>query len=107
MAQRAETFDKLLSRYHSPLIVMIRFMYGFRIVGPIFLGMGRVHAGRFFIFNLIGACIWAPLVAGAGYVFGQAIEMLIRDSHRFQMVIFAVIAVAGAALWWWHRRKDR
>ena len=104
---RAVAFDAMLARYHAPLIVMIRFMYGFRIAGPILLGMGRVGAGRFFIFNLIGACVWAPIVALAGYVFGQAIEMLIRDSHRFQIAIFIAIAVAGAATFWWHRRRGR
>lgn len=102
---RAVAFDAMLARYHTPLIVMIRFMYGFRIAGPIFLGMGRVSAGRFFVFNLIGACLWAPIVALAGYVFGHAVEMLIRDSHRFQVVIFVVIGVAGAAMFWWHKRR--
>src|SRR5688500_4211496 len=29
--ERAHRFDDLLKRWHAPLIVMIRFMYGFRI----------------------------------------------------------------------------
>ena len=105
LAERAERFDALLSRYHAPLIVMIRFMYGFRIAGPIFLGMGRVPTWKFVVYNFIGACIWAPMVAIAGYVFGHAIQLLIKESELFQMVIFTVIAVVGTALWWWHNRR--
>jgi membrane protein DedA with SNARE-associated domain len=102
---RAQAFDTMLARYHAPLIVMIRFMYGFRIAGPIFLGMGRVSSLKFVVFNAIGAAIWAPLVAGAGYLFGHAIELFIRDSHRYQLAAFAVIAAAGIAGFWWHHRR--
>jgi membrane protein DedA with SNARE-associated domain len=102
---RAAKFDGMLARYHAPLIVLIRFMYGFRIAGPIFLGMGRVASWKFVVFNFIGACLWAPIVAIAGYVFGQAIEMFIQDSHRFQFAIFVAIAVAGAGMWWLHQRR--
>src|SRR5271154_508190 len=37
--QRAEHFDRLLARWQAPLIVGVRFMYGFRIAGPLLLGM--------------------------------------------------------------------
>ena len=33
MQESAHRFDELLTRWHAPLIVAIRFMYGFRIVG--------------------------------------------------------------------------
>jgi len=104
LAARAERFDTLLSRYHAPLIVMIRFMYGFRVAGPILLGMGRVPTWKFVAYNFLGACLWAPLVAIAGYIFGHAIQLLIKDSERFQMAIFAVIAIVGIGLWWYHRK---
>src|ERR1700752_2319869 len=50
-SQRAQRFDAMLARWHAPLIIGIRFMYGFRIVGPILLGMGRVPAWKFVLYN--------------------------------------------------------
>jgi membrane protein DedA with SNARE-associated domain len=105
LATRAAAFDAKLARVHAPLIVMVRFMYGFRVAGPIFLGMGRVKALTFLAYNFLGACLWAPLVAGAGWFFGQAIEALLEDAHRYQLAVLGAIAVAGAATWWWHRRR--
>src|SRR4051812_36922305 len=32
--RRAQRFDALFARWHAPLIVALRFMYGLRIVGP-------------------------------------------------------------------------
>jgi membrane protein DedA with SNARE-associated domain len=97
--KRALRFDKLLSRWQAPLIIGIRFLYGFRIVGPILLGMGRVPAWKFVIYNFIGAAIWAPLIAGIGYFFGTILESLLHDVKRYEMWFFLAIAVVslGAA----------
>ena len=58
-------FDALLARWHAPLIIGIRFMYGFRILGPIMLGMGRVESWKFIVFNFIGAAIWGEKQANS------------------------------------------
>jgi membrane protein DedA with SNARE-associated domain len=94
--ERALRFDAMLARWHAPLIIAIRFMYGFRIVGPILLGMGRVSSLKFVVFNFIGAAIWAPLIAGAGYFFGSVIEAVLGDMEHFEMWLFAGIAALCA-----------
>jgi membrane protein DedA with SNARE-associated domain len=99
LSERAAKVDELLLRYDAMLIIAIRFMYGFRIAGPIIFGMGRVPAARFAIFNFIGACIWAVLVASIGFVLGQTIELVLADHKRFELAVFAVIALAGVVLW--------
>jgi membrane protein DedA with SNARE-associated domain len=97
--ERARRFDTMLSRWHAPLIVCIRFMYGFRIIGPILLGMGRVAAWKFVVYNLIGAAIWAPLIAGLGYLFGGVLEALLHDMTRYEIWGFlAIIAIAVAGM---------
>ena len=96
--ERARRFDELLSRWHAPLIVAIRFMYGFRIIGPVLLGMGRVPAWKFIVFNFIGAALWAPLIAAVGYFFGSILESVLHDMKRYEIWVFLAIALAGAAV---------
>ena len=105
--ERAHRFDDLLRRWHAPLIVMIRFMYGFRIVGPILLGMGRVPAWKFIVFNFIGAALWAPLIAGIGYLFGEIVESVLHDVKKIEMWLFAAIIVAGITGVVIHHRRSR
>ena len=93
--ERAHTFDTMLARWHAPLIIGIRFMYGFRIVGPILLGMGRVPAWKFMVYNFIGAAIWAPLIAGIGYLFGSALEAILVDMKRYEMWAALIIVGVG------------
>ena len=96
--ERAQRFDAMLSRWHAPLIVAVRFMYGFRIVGPILLGMGRVPAWKFVLFNFIGAAIWAPLIAGIGYEFGEIVETALGNMKRYEIWIFAGVALLGCTV---------
>ena len=95
--KQAERADRLLLRYHGWMIVGVRFAYGLRIAGPIAIGMSTLPAWRFFLFNAIGALLWAPLIAGAGYLFGHALEQVMADLRRYEtwgLVGVAVVFVA-------------
>ncbi|HEX9390298.1 MAG TPA: DedA family protein [Usitatibacteraceae bacterium] len=107
IAQRIASVDGLLRNYHAPLIFCIRFMYGLRIVGPIALGMGAVSAGKFFIFNMMGACVWAILIAGAGFLFGQTLELLLSDIKRYELLGMGLIVLAAAAIWLLYRGRRK
>jgi membrane protein DedA with SNARE-associated domain len=105
--ERAHRFDDLLKRWHAPLIVMIRFMYGFRIVGPVLLGMGRVSSLKFIICNFIGAALWAPLIAGIGYLFGEIVESVLHDVKKIEIWLFASIVIAGIIAFAVHWRRSK
>ncbi len=105
--QRAAKVDQWLHRFHAPLIIGIRFMYGFRIIGPVILGMGRVSALKFIVLNFIGACIWAVLVVGIGYVFSEALAALLADGKRYEWVGFAAIVLIGFGAWVVHRIRGK
>ena len=90
---RVEQVNRLLLRYHAGVIVAVRFLYGLRLVGPIVIGMSEVPAWRFVLFNLIGAAIWAPLVAGAGFLFGHSLQWLFADIQRYEIAALALLIV--------------
>lgn len=106
---RAMKVQNLLYRYHTPLILAIRFMYGLRTVGPVVIGMSHVPWPRFFILNLIGALVWAVTFGGAGFLFGSALASLLTDIRRYEELVLWFIAAAGIALWafyrFFHRNK--
>ncbi len=106
-SERAHRFDDLLRRWHAPLIVMIRFMYGFRIVGPILLGMGRVPSWKFIVFNFIGAALWAPLIAGIGFLFGEIVESVLHDVKKIEIWLFAAVVLAGITAFVVHWRRAK
>lgn len=96
---RARKFGRLLRRYQTPLVLVIRFLYGLRIVGPIVIGMSRVHPAKFVVLNVAGAVIWAIVVAGAGYLFGSALELLLKDIKRYEGLALAALVALSMLAW--------
>lgn len=61
----------VVRRYGSPLMLVARFFYGVRDIVPIALGLYRVGAGIFTVYNIIGAFIWAFLFTLLGSAFSD------------------------------------
>jgi len=102
---RAARVQELVHRYQNWLIILIRFMYGLRVAGPIFLGMAHVSPLRFAVVNLLGAIVWAVLIAGAGYIFGQAVGLFLHDAQRYEAFLLGGILVLGIAVWIYRRYR--
>ena len=64
-------------RYDIAIIIVNRFLYGFRIAAPVALGMSAVPAWRFMVFNVAGVAVWTVVIGGAGYLFGSALEIVL------------------------------
>jgi membrane protein DedA with SNARE-associated domain len=97
----------LLDKYHTPIILALRFLYGLRTVLPFVIGMSsRISTLRFQILNLLGAVIWATSGAVAGYLFGNAIEVILGDIHRYEKFILAFMAIAALSYWLYTIRKS-
>ena len=83
-----------LEKYHDMIMLGFRFVYGIRIMTPVVLAMNpKIRTSRFAFFNSIGALIWAVVVAGGGYIFGHAIELLLAQIKHYEIVFLIVIGV--------------
>jgi membrane protein DedA with SNARE-associated domain len=107
LAPGAGRMRALLARYHLPVILSLRFLYGLRTVGPMALGMSAVSWARFTALDFAAAVLWAVAVATAGYAFGQALALWLGDLKKFEHVLALALIAAGAALWWFRIRVSR
>jgi membrane protein DedA with SNARE-associated domain len=107
LAARVPKIRALIARHHTWLILIGRFMYGLRIVGPMVLGMSGIYSFRFAMLNMIGAMFWAVTIALAGYWFGAAMEWVFTDLKRFEEAVLLGILLVGAGYSLWRRHKER
>jgi membrane protein DedA with SNARE-associated domain len=107
LAQRMPQVERLVLRWQSGVIVLVRFAYGLRAAGPILLGTMAISPARFAFFNAIGAAIWAVLVGSAGWLLGRAVEALLGEIHNAEAWIFGAVIAIALALGLWRRRRDR
>ena len=91
--------SELIERFQTFLILIYRYLYGLRSVIPFALGMTPVSASRFVSLSAVGAVIWAIVVGGGGFFFGNALEMMIEKIKRYELAFFAVLAGIGLIIW--------
>lgn len=86
-------------RYDIAIIIVNRFLYGFRIAAPVALGTSAVPVWRFLVFNIAGAIIWTVVIGGAGYLFGSALEKLLEDVRWHDQILIGLVLLLGIGLW--------
>ena len=66
-----------------------------------------ISPGVFARYNLVGAALWAVIVGGLGYAFGQSLELLFAEAERFEVWVVAlgVLVLLGLALRRWLERR--
>ena len=104
---RVDRSQKLLERFHTPFILIFRFLYGLRTVAPFMIGMSSVSTVRFLLLNAVGAFAWAVAVGVGGYLFGNALEIVIGDIKHYEVYFFGLIALIGVLIWslYFYRRR--
>jgi membrane protein DedA with SNARE-associated domain len=105
IARQTDRVRRLLDRFHAAVIIGVRFAYGLRIAGPVLIGTTPLPALRFAALNALGAVLWACVIAGIGWVFGQAAETMLGEIRHLEGWLLLGLAGAAAVAWW--IRKSR
>lgn len=87
---------KWIERHPRLFCLFYRFVYGFRIVGPVAISLSRVDARLFAAMNVFTAFAWACVGVGAGWFVGPGIAHWI--GQWFTPRRFAIASAIAAAL---------
>lgn len=102
---------RLINRHPKLFVIGTRFMYGFRVIGPILIGASRLPPKVFLPLNILGALLWALIFTTLGYLGGELIGPWIHsfDQHikHWIWLVVALVVVAGIHLWIRQRNKRR
>lgn len=108
LGSRRETIDGWIGRYRAAVVMGVRFTYGFRVAGPVLIGMSSTPAGAFVLFNAMGALLWAVLIASLGWFFGEAAQRMLGHIHHMEKWLalsLLLLSLGYAAYGWWRGRR--
>ncbi|MBI5016272.1 MAG: DedA family protein [Deltaproteobacteria bacterium] len=88
--EHLERTHRFYEKHGGKTIVLARFVPIVRTFAPFVAGIGRMHYGHFFAYNVVGGVAWVILFVGAGYSFSQV--PVVRE--RFTLVILAIVAIS-------------
>lgn len=105
--RRVEIVLRYVEKYHTLAILSFRFFYGIRNVASFAMGTSHLPFFRFAILNVIGAIIWAAVMACLGYFFGTAVEKVLGDIKRYELYILGGLAIIGLIAFMIHVLRNR
>jgi membrane protein DedA with SNARE-associated domain len=107
LAAKAPRVQAILRRWDAPAVIVLRFAYGLRIAGPIVIGTCGISPWRLAFFNFIGAVLWAPIVAGVGYLAGYALHEWMGKFKDAQVLLLGALALIAGIAWLVLRRRHK
>jgi membrane-associated protein len=84
-----EKSEDFYERHGGKTIMLARFIPIIRTFAPVVAGIGKMNAGKFMVYNIIGSTIWAVGVTTLAYYFGQKIPNL--DKFILPLVVAATV----------------
>ena len=107
---RIRKAQRMIQRRPYLFVIGTRFMYGFRVIGPLLIGASRLPPKVFLPLNVLGALVWALIFTTLGYLGGEAIGPWLHhlDAHLKHWIwLILVVALVVAAHWWFRRREAK
>lgn len=101
LARFMENGKRLLAHYGVAYLFLYRYPKGMRTIGALPVGLTDMHWPVFSALNGASAALWAGLLVGAGYIFGQQIERAVASNWAAGSVILLAAFLALTGLAWW------
>src|SRR5215469_9129372 len=91
------------------LLLISRFLFGFRIVIPAACGAFGMPVMRFTIINMIAGLLWVIPTTLAGYYFGESVTVFIRGARQYTMTagLIGILVALAVFFAWRHIRRFR
>ncbi len=86
--EKARTY---FEKYGAKTIILVRFVPAVRTFTPIFAGVGRMNYRQFFLYNIVGAVLWAIGLPLLGYFLGNSIPNI---DHYIAPIVVVIIIVS-------------
>lgn len=96
---RAARIREVLDKHRIPVVLGFRFVCGFRNLTPFVIGATGFAVRPFVVLNALGAAIWSVAVASAGYFLRSAVEAVIHDIKKYELLLLAAVAIGGLTIW--------
>ncbi len=93
LSKKSRRIIEFLRRYKRGFIFGSRFVYGIRNISPMIMGTAGINPLLFSSLNIPAALIWSVIVAGAGYLFADALDSAEWEIKVLQILGLVIVIV--------------
>ncbi|HET8657225.1 MAG TPA: VTT domain-containing protein [Longimicrobiaceae bacterium] len=96
---RLARMDRFFDRFGAAAIVVARFVTGVRVVAALAAGVAELRWRVFFLYNVIGAILWATAVGLVGFYFGHGWQVVLRHLGPTSTLLVAISPLVVLTVW--------
>lgn len=93
------------SPWRSTLLARVAF--GGRIALPLACGAAHVPPWIFLTGTAVASLVWAAVLAGLGWAFGEGAVLLLGEVRRYEWVVVLALLLLGVSAYLWLRKRTR
>jgi membrane protein DedA with SNARE-associated domain len=97
--RRLSRVENLLQRYHLPMLLGFRFLYGLRGIVPFAVGLSGLGPRQFSLLNALGALLWAVSVGWGIYQLAGWIQAHLPATGALKIVSIMLTILVLAGIW--------
>ncbi len=93
---RVEPVTKFFHKHQLQILFSYRFLYGFRVIIPLIVGMSGLSPARYLFYSTLTGLMWATLVSTVGYWVGRLLKLQAKafeDNFIFIVLGFALFGL--------------
>ncbi|HYG80792.1 MAG TPA: VTT domain-containing protein [Pyrinomonadaceae bacterium] len=84
---------KLVEKFGTLSIFIVKYIYGLRIASCVFYGVGRMPLVKFLLWTLASCAAWVMVLSGVGYMFSGTITRVIGDVQNITVYLLVILVV--------------
>src|SRR5688500_616455 len=84
---------KLVEKFGTLSIFIVKYIYGLRIASCVFYGVGRMPLVRFLLLTIASVGAWVLVLSGVGYSFSGTITRIIGDVQNITIYLLIILVV--------------
>lgn len=96
--ERMEPIHQFFKTHRHQILFSYRFLYGFRALLPLMIGMSGVRPLQFLGYSLVSGLLWASMVSLVGYWGGIIFELTTQSFEENLLFVVSGFAVFGLLL---------
>ncbi|QQG38705.1 MAG: VTT domain-containing protein [Candidatus Woesearchaeota archaeon] len=89
----SSVIDRATGANYFPVMILTKFLYGFRIPSAIYLSRNRIKFIRFLFYDLFALAIWVFVVGFVGWLAGTGFSTAVKTYHKIEFGLLLLVVV--------------
>jgi membrane protein DedA with SNARE-associated domain len=107
LSDKYAIIDAKLERYPILIFLGYRFMYGFRTITPLVIGVSKTKTSTFMILSAISTLVWGFTYGLIGYLFGEVIKSRLKHIEDIEKYVIGILLLAAIVIFVLSRVRNR